>query len=423
VILLAIAGVLAWSEERSRAQDAPATDEPAVTHDEDPLALPVAWDMSVVRFRVAIFDQEGHGYQSQDGPAGGPGSEALMVYQGIAHLALHQNEDVTHTATIPLDVVTSASADALDATTSASRVNEASGIDYVTEWQATDVDGARFRGGFRIEEPFRSFFTGAAYVRSLAQDNALVSVSGNYIHDFFDTIDQNGVIQGNSQRQTLNLNGSVSQVLSPTTIAWLTYGVTRQWGVLQQTWNGVPVVIDCPPAMMGPDPCYRQRPAAEQLPDSRLRHALSARLAQFVPATRSTVRLHYRYYVDDWGMQAHTALVELYQELGAYLRLGLRYRYHFQTGVDFWTRSIPGAAVTDPAPRTSDSDLARLHANEVGAKLLVYFHPRGHRRGDEGLEVGYLRYARRTDDEALGIPPGATDMNIDVWSLSYSRVF
>src|SRR5262249_41855740 len=42
------------------------------------------WHLTEMRFRASFYDQRGHGYQSQDGPKGGPGSEATTIFQPIA---------------------------------------------------------------------------------------------------------------------------------------------------------------------------------------------------------------------------------------------------------------------------------------------------------------------------------------------------
>ena len=69
-----------------------------------------------------------------------------------------------------------------------------------------------------------------------------------------------------------------------------------QRGELGNTWNSVLLA----PSSRGP----------EELPDERVRHAMVARLAQYLPWD-AALHLYYRFYADDWGLMAHTAEVEL----------------------------------------------------------------------------------------------------------------
>jgi hypothetical protein len=90
---------------------------------------------------------------------------------------------------------------------------------------------------------------------------------------------------------------------------------------------------------LGPDQvdAYRlpERPP-EEVPDRRVRHALSARGVRFIPDI-GAVQLDYRYYIDSWGVQAHTLDAALKVPLGGF-RLDIEDRLHYQTDADFWSR-------------------------------------------------------------------------------------
>ena len=60
------------------------------------------------------------------------GSEYLQVFEPMFYLRARQNEKVTHTVSVPVDIITSASTDAVDVTTSASRQNEAGTVQIDT---------------------------------------------------------------------------------------------------------------------------------------------------------------------------------------------------------------------------------------------------------------------------------------------------
>ena len=72
----------------------------------------------------------------------------------------------------------------------------------------------------------------------------------------------------------------------------------------------------------------------------------------------------YRYYVDDWGVRAHTLDTEIFQRLTPFAYLRVNYRFHTQTAVDFFTTQTAPAFLR----ATSDSDLQNLNAHSVGFK-------------------------------------------------------
>src|SRR5262249_48292199 len=156
-----------------------------------------------------------------------------------------------------------------------------------------------------------------------------------------------GVRLGRAQRSTSNLNIEISQLLSPSTIGHLGYGATVQLGTLGNTWNAVPISTG--------------GVGEERLPSLRHRHALVGRLAQMLP-WRGAIKGTYRFYADNWGVVAHTLEFALYQRIVRPFYLRVNYRYHWQSGVDFFTVS----ASPDAPLRTADSDLAQLTAQTLG---------------------------------------------------------
>jgi hypothetical protein len=87
----------------------------------------------------------------------------------------------------------------------------------------------------------------------------------------------------------------------------------------------------------------------EKLPDRRIRHALSLKVAQYVPRFSLGFQLLYRYYFDQgslttiepWGMQAHTIEGRVFKNLSQHLEVRLSYRYHWQGNSDFWCNARP----------------------------------------------------------------------------------
>jgi hypothetical protein len=99
----------------------------------------------------------------------------------------------------------------------------------------------------------------------------------------------------------------------------------------------------------------------ELLPHLRHRHAFVGRLAQSLP-WNGVVKGAYRFYVDDWGVLAHTLELDLYQRVLRWFYLKVDWRYHVQTAPGFWTLAASDTATA----RTADSDLAAFSAQTFG---------------------------------------------------------
>jgi hypothetical protein len=343
------------------------------------------YSIESVRVRFTHFSQTGLGYQSAAGPAGAPGSEWARIEQPQAEVTARLGERITQRLWIPIDVVTAASPDhsrfakaydaPVDAVTTASRSTPAGTLDTLTNYRQSRVTNIFFRAAFHIEEPFESWIMGLGATRSFAEDNTVVGVSANQIIDWFDRFDLAGDRHGRATRSTTNLNLTMTQVLSPTTIAHLSYGGTVQLGTMGNTWSSV-LLSD---GMRGD----------ERLPGRRTRHALSARVAQWLP-WQGVLAIYYRAYLDTWGIAAHTSEANLSQRLVSWLHLRGTYRYHWQSAPAFFT--IAGNP-TATGYRTSDSDLGRLHAQTFGGAASVDL-PLARKVQDLHLDIGYERYVR-----------------------------
>jgi hypothetical protein len=351
-------------------------------------AMGAGLHLQSVMTRVTGFDQFGYGYQAQGGPTAlSPGSERLTVFEPQVELIFAQGDRLTHRVWIPVDVVTNASPDAIDVVTSASRHVEAGSIDWTTTYRADRSVDLSMRSGVHLENPFRSWDSGMAIRRSYADDATVVSASALEVFDWFDHFNIHGDRSGHTDRNGTTGSVGLSQVLTPTTVASVNYGLTVQEGTMGNTWNSVPLAGG--------------GRGAELLPDQRLRHALVGRVAQWLP-WNGALRLYYRFYADDWGIVAHSVEAQLMQRLSPELYLGGTYRFHTQTGATFFTPLAPLGATL----RVADSDLAPLDSETVGAKIVMDFPLAGEIRALH-LELACERYVR-TNDLRVNIVSWAT---------------
>lgn len=367
-------------------------------------------DLAAARF--SLYVQEGTGFQSRAGPSEFvAGSQEMFVYQWAGFVGIDSGPKLRNDVYIALDVVTAASADALDVYSAASRVTEAGDIIATTTYSPTPDDHVVFRYGPHLEEHWWGGRFGVGYNRDLANDNIILGASVNGIIDYFDLLDIDGTDTGEVFRYTLNANANYSQVLSPTTLAALNYGFTYQAGVLETTYNSIPLDPDADRGEEPIDTDVKGR-IQEVFPDRRLRHAFSGTLLQHIPKTRSTVRADYRYYFDDFSLQAHSAAGSFFQWIRDDLYVRANYRFHYQSGVDFFTTSIRPTSFDLGSPVTADSDLGGFTAHEIGAKLVVYLRPPNSAKGGpQSLDLGYRRYFR------------SNDLRVDVISIGYQGQF
>ncbi len=84
----------------------------------------------------------------------------------------------------------------------------------------------------------------------------------------------------------------------------------------------------------------------ERLPGTRLKFPVSLR-ANYFEGDRAIIRSFYRFYVDDWGMVAHTASIEVPVKLTPFLSVSPFYRFHAQTAVRYFRPIWPACPESD----------------------------------------------------------------------------
>lgn len=371
--LAALAILALAAPETARAEDPP-----------DPfLVAPKPYfELQSVIARTTMFDQTGRGFQSRAGPPHGPGGEALFVLEPQFELVIAQGDRFTHRIDVPVDLVTAASPDAIDVTSTALAQNESVAVDWTGTYRL-DHGTVSARAAAHGEENYHAWLAGLEATYSLADDNALVAASFFESLDWFDAFLLDGTHVGYTSRNSTNGNASLSQLLSPTTVLVLGYGFTSQTGQLSNGWNIVPTP--------------RGGFALERLPHLRDCHAVSGKIAQYLP-WNGAFKGSYRFYVDDWGAVAHSTEAELDQRLTPFFYVGATYRLHHQSAVDFFTTS----ARADVHPATSDSDLAEFYAQTFGFKASFDWAGRMPLGAKLHLDASVERYVR-TNDLAVNI--------------------
>jgi hypothetical protein len=160
---------------------------------------------------------------------------------------------------------------------------------------------------------------------------------------------------------------SYTQALSPTWLAQLGYEAALLDGYQGNPYVSVPNV------------------GHEKPPAKRLRHTIAARVAKYLPRSRTGLQLYYRFYVDQlaltghdnpWDLTAHTVTGRVFQELPGNLEVRFSYRYHTQGKAAFWCLTDPSRGGSTecygvfPRYASVDDKLGPLHTHTPEVKLI-----------------------------------------------------
>lgn len=278
---------------------------------------------------------------------------ATRVVQPMVDAELDAGENGTVEAHMLVDAITSASVASGAAATAFTERRYEVGGSYIHELDVITVTGfARYS----TEPDYKSVFGGVSGVLSLARDNATVGLA---LARGSDDITNDGAQTGMGDPIEGSLStsmGSVSfsQVLSPQVIAAATYDLVYLDGFQENAYRTVVAG-----GVIGP----------ERVPDTRLRHAMYGSVRAHVPTSSTTIIAGYRFYIDDWGIKAHTPEVRVVQEVGDDIVVHGRFRYYRQTAADFF-KTIYDSNDPDVEPfLTDDIKLSGFTGRTVGVKV------------------------------------------------------
>lgn len=133
---------------------------------------------------------------------------------------------------------------------------------------------------------------------------------------------------------------------------------------------------------------------SELLPSSRVKIPLGIRANYFL-GDKIILRSFYRFYVDDWGLIAHTADVEASCKITAFFSITPFYRFYDQSAIDYFAPYAVHKAADEFY--TSNYDLSKFSSNFFGAG--IRFAPRKGVFGIKNwnmIEIRYGHYNRTT---------------------------
>ena len=220
---------------------------------------------------------------------------------------------------------------------------------------------------------------GGGYTRLLNEKNTEIGVSANIFLDkwnpqypielrggFSDSrITGSGTYNPNfssfdkETRNSYALSFSLSQILSKRFQGSIFMDIVKQQGLLstpfQRVYFGDVTDFFIEDFQLADD--------VERLPDTRLKIPFGARLNYFL-SDIFVIRTYYRFYMDDWGINSHTANLEIPIKISDAFTIYPSYRYYTQRKADYFYPKEDALSTLNFY--TSDYDLSGYNANQYG---------------------------------------------------------
>ncbi|MGR9087327.1 MAG: DUF3570 domain-containing protein [Gammaproteobacteria bacterium] len=225
------------------------------------------------------------------------------------------------------------------------------------EWDEAAIDVG---GGISLEDDYESRFVnlggrldfnqklttlsgGLSYTASdtaaRIDHDALPYINTGAYDDQIEATNEGGkIIHGHRKDWAARLN--LTQVLNKSALIETGFGYTYSIGYQENPYKVVEVLfIDPDQQLLAPPGGYFANVQAllEQRPDIRNQWTGNLRYVQHIDALDAALKLGYRYYHDDWGINAHTFEADWGQPLGSGWTLTPRVRYYSQDAADFYT--------------------------------------------------------------------------------------
>jgi len=145
---------------------------------------------------------------------------------------------------------------------------------------------------------------------------------------------------------------SYSQVITPTLHAQVSYDLSY--------WDG----YQASPYRSTSSNGY------ETVPFTRTRQSITPRVAYYLPRSSTGFQLHYRFYHDDWSINAHMLEGRIYQMVSRNLEVRLSYRHYFQTPAYFWCDMVNTSSCASSPYHPADPKLGPVTTEIPEVKLM-----------------------------------------------------
>ena len=165
-----------------------------------------------------------------------------------------------------------------------------------------------------------------------------------------------------------NYHVSLSQVLTKNLVLSVNYDAVTDEGYLQNPYRSFRYLSD------PNDPASTPLFEPERYPNTRTSNAVSANVLYYLPY-RATVKGAYRYYADDWDIEAHTLEVAYTHPLKDRWIFDLNYRFYTQSDAEFYADLFSRPDEQNFQGR--DKELSKFKDHSLGFGISYYFLDKG----------------------------------------------
>ena len=370
-------------------------------------------DTTQFKSRTLTFEEANlvSSYYKQDGNnsavTGGIGSEKLTDISNSIEIKLHKwdvkGRKHTYDFELGVDHYTSASSDLIDSKANSSASHADTRVYPSANWtMENDAKGTTFGAGGSIsyEFDYLSFGANINFAKKTKNRN------GEFSGKFFTYLDNlklvypvelrtttttpRGEKYNTAGRNTFGGSFSYSQIVNQRLQLAFLMDVIYQSGYLGLPFHRV----------------YFNNASemVESLPGTRIKIPIGFRANYFL-GDNVILRGYYRYYKDDWGLDAHTVNLETTLKITPFASVTPFYRYYSQSAVDYFAPYM--VHKTTDAYYTSNYDLSKFNSQMYGAGIRLT-PPKGI-LGMEHWSMLELRYGHYTKNSG---------MNSDILSMN-----
>jgi hypothetical protein len=331
-------------------------------------------DSSQYKSRKLSFEEANFvsSYYRQDGNnsavTGGIGTEKLSDFANSLEVRLKRydkkNRKHTWDFELGIDHYTSASSDKIDPNTISSASSADTRIYPSANWSVEDeTKGKTFGAGLSgsTEYDYTSFGANVNFAKKTKDKSGELSAR---LQAYFDQVTLIHPVElrpnptgsheddsyGTSPRNSYSGSLSYSQIVNQQLQLMFIVDAVYQHGYLGLPFHRIFF--------------YNNAEGIENLPGNRFKLPLGIRASYFI-GDRFIVRAYYRYYYDDWGLNAHTANIEVPVKITPFFSISPFYRFYAQSAVKYFApykAHNPGEQYY-----TSNYDLSKFNSNFYGA--------------------------------------------------------
>lgn len=326
-------------------------------------------------------------YYHQDGNnsavTGGLGSELLTDFSNSLDLKLSKKDKIGRKHSfgfeMGFDTYTSASSDMIDPTTITSQSYNDQRYYPSVFYSVNNPKTGNTIGGnlsYSQEWDYKSYGAGLNFTKAFNENNTEIAVKANAFFDKWwmilpdelrpepSDLYPDGYPSGSrgrfsqlpvNPRNSFNLSLTLSQIVNERLQVSLIVEPNMQKGQLATPYQRVYFNTTTPDSVR-----------VEKLPTQRWKLPIGVR-ANYFFGDNVIGRAFYRFYIDEWGLKAHTLELEAPVKINPFLSVTPSYRYYRQNGVSYFAPKSQHKLTNEFY--TSDYDLSKLQSHSFGANI------------------------------------------------------